>query len=123
MRFLRLAEKASVSDSTTQSSGIAEAVSVVPGVLRAGLKGLTGNQQHEGQRGLMEIPFMADASGKFHQPTCSSPSCLSESYRLPVTMCLSLGDGGRERKSWPLWPITDLPSRSGSDWHGDWLMR
>lgn len=28
MRFLRLAEKASVSDSTTQSSGIAEAMEV-----------------------------------------------------------------------------------------------
>lgn len=39
--------EASVSDSTTQSSGIAEAVGVVPGVLSAGLKGLRGNQQHE----------------------------------------------------------------------------
>ena len=66
MRSLRLAENASVSESTTQSLGIAEAVSVVPRVLRAGLKGLTGNQQHEGQRGLVGIPFMAYASGKFH---------------------------------------------------------
>ena len=39
MRALRLAEKTSVSDSTSQSLGIAEALSAVPKVLRAGLKG------------------------------------------------------------------------------------
>ena len=39
MRALRLAEKTSVSDSTSQSLGIAEALSAVPKVLCAGLKG------------------------------------------------------------------------------------